>query len=302
MVPRRSLGDGSDIFTKEGRCSGKSGWPSCVYIFVTYVIQDVTVSYKHTTVFNIFIWYHEPFSLKQVDPLFLPSAIAQTSDSVTNSNSPTSPLETNLIAINANAQLPYKLTSSNFPAWHAQLDSLIIGFDLQGFINGSNPCPTLGSSPTAEVLTARNRWIRQDKLLLNGIFASVSESIMPLIATSSRSREAWLKLTQLYANRSRTRVMQLKDTLTSLNRGAKSVTDYLQQVKSTADELALVDSPLTNDDLTLYILNGLGSEYRDIAGSIHTRENPLTFEELHDLLVSHETYLHRLETLQQTTC
>ncbi|KAF5472305.1 hypothetical protein F2P56_009034 [Juglans regia] len=228
--------------------------------------------------------------------------MAQTSDSVTSSNSPTSPLETNLIAINANAQLPYKLTSSNFPAWRAQLDSLIIGFDLQGFINGSNPCPTLGSSPTAEVLTARNRWIRQDKLLLNGIFASLSESIMPLIATSSTSREAWLKLTQLYANRSRTRVMQLKDTLTSLNRGAKSITDYLQQVKSTADELALVDSPLTNDDLTLYILNGLGSEYHDITGSIHTRENPLTFEELHDLLVSHETYLHRLETLQQTTC
>ncbi|KAF5447207.1 hypothetical protein F2P56_032776 [Juglans regia] len=71
--------------------------------------------------------------------------------------------------------------------------------------------------------------------------------------------------------------------------------------KSNADELALVDSPLINDDLTLYILNGLGSEFRDIATPIQTRETPFTFEELHDLLVSHETYLKCLETLQQTT-
>ncbi|KAF5450345.1 hypothetical protein F2P56_030705 [Juglans regia] len=196
--------------------------------------------------------------------------MAQTPPSVTNSTSSIHPSEPNIISINANAHLPYKLTSSNFPAWRAQLESLIIGYDLQGFINGSNPCPILGSNPTAEAIAANSHWIHQDKLLLNGIFTSVSESIMPLIATSSTSREAWLKLTRLYANRSRTRVMQLKDTLTSLSRGSKSVTDYLQQVKSTADELALVDSPLTNDDLTLYILNCLGSQFRDIAGSIHT--------------------------------
>ncbi|KAF5442304.1 hypothetical protein F2P56_034975 [Juglans regia] len=235
-------------------------------------------------------------------------------------NTSTHPPENTIIAINAHNQLPYKLTSSNFPAWHAQFDSLVIGYDLQGFINGSHPCPTLGTNPTADAIingshpcptlgtnptadaiVARSRWIRQDKLLLNGIFASVSESIMPLIAASGTSREAWLKLTSLYANCSCTRVMQLKDQLTSLNRGSKTVTEYLQQVKCTADELALVDSPLTNDDLTLYILNGLGSEFCDIAAPIRTRETPLTFEELHDLLVSHETYLKRLETLQQST-
>ncbi|KAF5442762.1 hypothetical protein F2P56_035386 [Juglans regia] len=124
---------------------------------------------------------------------------------------------------------------------------------------------------------------------------------MPLIAASGTSREAWLKMTRLYANLSRTRVMQLKDNLTSLNRGSKSVTDYLQKVKSTVDELTLVDSPPTNDDLMFYIFNGLGSEFRDIAAPTQTRETPLTFEELHGLLVSHETFLKRFETLQQTT-
>lgn len=117
---------------------------------------------------------------------------------------------------------------------------------------------------------------------------------MPLVTASSTSREAWLKLIRLYANCSHTRVMQLKGNLMFLSCGSKSVIDYLKQVKSTIDELALVDSPLTNDDLTLCILNGLGYEFHDIAGTIRTQENPLVFEELHDLLVSHEM-------LQQTT-
>ncbi|KAF5445894.1 hypothetical protein F2P56_031569 [Juglans regia] len=227
--------------------------------------------------------------------------MSQSLPSVTTSPNFNVPSENNIVAINAHVQLLYKLNSSNFHAWRAQLDSLVIGYDLQGFIDDSNPCPILGINLTAESRVARSRWIRQDKLLLNGIFASVSESIMPLIVASGTSREAWLKLTRLYAHRSRTRVIQLKDTHTSLTRGSKSVTEYLQQIKTIADELALVDSLLTNDDLTLYILNGLGYDFRDIADPIRTSETSLKFEELHDLLVSHETYIKRLETLQQNT-
>ncbi|WKA01767.1 hypothetical protein VitviT2T_020032 [Vitis vinifera] len=52
----------------------------------------------------------------------------------------------------------------------------------------------------------------------------------------------------------------------------------------------------TDDDLTLYILNGLGSDFREIATPIREREKPLAFEELHDLLVGHDAYLRRLET------
>ena len=62
-----------------------------------------------------------------------------------------------------------------------------------------------------------------------------------------------------------------------------------------ADELAIIDHPVSDDDLTLYILNGLGIEFREIAAPIRAREISLKFEEIHDLLVSHESYLQRLE-------
>ena len=67
-------------------------------------------------------------------------------------------------------------------------------------------------------------------------------------------------------------------------------------MKSLADEIAIIDHPISDDDLTLYVLNGLGSDFREIAAPIRAREKSLAFEELHDLLVGHEHYLHRLET------
>ncbi|KAF8369553.1 hypothetical protein HHK36_032425 [Tetracentron sinense] len=75
--------------------------------------------------------------------------------------------------------------------------------------------------------------------------------------------------------------------------------DYLHAVKALADEIAIIDHPISDDDLTLYVLNGLGSDFWEIAAPIRARETPLAFEELHDLLVGHESYLQRLEAATQ---
>lgn len=91
--------------------------------------------------------------------------------------------------------------------------------------------------------------------------------------------------------------MQLKEDLTLLQRGSQSIIEYLHSVKNIADEFALIDAPVTNDDLTLYILNGLGLEYHEIVAPIRTHATFLTFEELHNLFLGHERYLKCLEHL-----
>ena len=82
--------------------------------------------------------------------------------------------------------------------------------------------------------------------------------------------------------------MQLKEELTMIKKRNQTVQEYLHTVKALADKISLIDHPITDDDLTLYILNGLGSDFRDIAALIRVREKPLAFEELHDLLVGHD--------------
>ena len=78
--------------------------------------------------------------------------------------------------------------------------------------------------------------------------------------------------------------MQLKEEITLIQRGNRSITEYLHAVKTLADEIATIDNSISDDDLTLYVLNGLGSEFQEIVAPIRARESPLTFEELHDLL------------------
>ncbi|KAK9266874.1 hypothetical protein L1049_027133 [Liquidambar formosana] len=46
-----------------------------------------------------------------------------------------------LISINAAAQLPLKLTSMNYPSWRAQFNALLFGYDLMGYMDGSQSCP-----------------------------------------------------------------------------------------------------------------------------------------------------------------
>jgi hypothetical protein len=134
-----------------------------------------------------------------------------------------------------------------------------------GYLDGTTKCPLVPPNSTEPgTNTTAILWFRQDQLLLNVILALISDNISPLIATAKTSVEDWSRLIQLYANRSRTRVMQLKESLTLLQKGDQSIFNYMQVVRTIVDELVMIDTPLSNDDITLYVLNGLGTNYKDI--------------------------------------
>ncbi|XP_057981221.1 uncharacterized protein LOC131166661 [Malania oleifera] len=135
----------------------------------------------------------------------------------------------------------------------------------------------------------------QDKLILHTILASISEPIMQLIAASSTAHDAWSKLQRLYANHSRTCVEQLKEELILIQRESHSVSKYLHAIKVLVDELAVIDSPVSMDDITFYVLNSLSPKFRDIAAPIWAHKTSFSFEELHDMLIDHESYLKRVE-------
>ena len=89
--------------------------------------------------------------------------------------------------------------------------------------------------------------------------------------------------------------MQLKEDLTLIQQGSCTMSEFLHAVKVIVDELSLIDAPVSDDDLTLYVLNGLGLEFRDMVVPIRTRETGLSFAELHDLLIGHEHYIKRMD-------
>lgn len=197
-----------------------------------------------------------------------------------------------VIQINASQSLSLKLNPNNYPSWYLQLDTLLAGLDLQGYIDGSFPCPTPTSA--AGISTANPeflRWKRQDKLILHAIIASFTEAIVPNISQCQTAMQAMAKLRAMYASRTHSRVMVLKKRLSNASQGNKSVTEYLNFVKGMADQLAMAQSPVQEDDLVVFILNGFSSDFKGISTAISNRENSITYEELFDKLVDFEIIL-----------
>ena len=98
-------------------------------------------------------------------------------------------------------------------------------------------------------------WYRQDKFIFHAIVVSVRESIISFIATAKTSPKAWEKLTKIFASKAQSR------KLTISTQEGRSVADYMHFMKNTTDGLALAQTPGVEEDLVIFILNGLGSKF-----------------------------------------
>ncbi|KAJ1414185.1 gag-polypeptide of LTR copia-type [Sesbania bispinosa] len=199
------------------------------------------------------------------------------------------PNRNNQYVIALNTQNSIKLTGSNFPAWKIQPNALLIGYDIVGFVDGTNTCP----APNHQDY---NYWCRQDQLILHAIISSVDQNVITLLSNVKSSKQAWDTLNKMFASKTRARIMYLKERLSRSTKRSKTMSRYLHDIKSLADELAVINCPLDDDDdIVIHILNGLGTDYREITAAIRERENPIGFDELHDLLTDFEAYQLRYE-------
>jgi hypothetical protein len=69
------------------------------------------------------------------------------------------------------------------------------------------------------------------------------------------------------------------------------VIDFLHSVKARTDELAILGTPMDKEDLIEKILDGLGDEYNELVHAVQARDTSITFDELHEKLLSFEASL-----------
>ena len=97
-----------------------------------------------------------------------------------------------------------------------------------------------------------------------------------------------------------------------LTRSSYSVTDFLVSIKHIVDELTALDEPLSDADLFIYNIHGLGPAYEELITALRTRVSIVLFEELFDKIIDMKPYfyatkniilnpLHLLSTLPNTT-
>lgn len=106
--------------------------------------------------------------------------------------------------------------------------------------------------------------------------------MQPLISSVTTSRDVWERLNSSFTSASRSRIISLKSKLVKNPKGNRRVAEYLQDMHFMADDIALAQSPIVEEDLLVHILSQLGDDYNTIVAAIKVRENPLSYLERFD--------------------
>ncbi|KAK8951385.1 hypothetical protein KSP39_PZI003284 [Platanthera zijinensis] len=204
----------------------------------------------------------------------------------------TSNLESTLPTVKSIRQdVSIRLKSTNYLPWKTQVLPVLRSLGLVGFIDGSATRPDPDDlSPNAV------QWHRLDQMVLTWLTNSLSEAALTQIGTCATSAEVWHSLEVLYGTLARSRILQLKSELQSMTKGALSMADYVQRVKSIAQNLASAGKPIDEDDLVMWLLRGLGSEFDPIVAAINLSRDSPTVDEVTALLFDFEL---RLQTTRR---
>ncbi|KAL5776957.1 hypothetical protein ACOSP7_009883 [Xanthoceras sorbifolium] len=82
--------------------------------------------------------------------------------------------------------------------------------------------------------------------------------------------------------------MQVQAQIQATKKGSLSITDYILKMRGFSDSLAAVGQPMSNKDLMLHVLQGLGSEYDAVIVTI-----TMSIYEAQFLLMSFEARLEQ---------
>lgn len=193
-----------------------------------------------------------------------------------------------IIELSTHTHFPIKLITTNFPSWRKHVLAMLMGLELEQFVDGRTEPPpkTLEGKPNP----AYRLWFRQDQILLGELLGSCSDTIQPIVSSAVTSNELFTRLTESYAGVSQSRIISLRSKLATNSKGTKPV-EYLNEMKAIADELALAHKPIDDDDLIVHILTHLGDDYKEISATLKIRDTPITFSDFYEKLVDHERSL-----------
>ncbi|XP_021776324.1 uncharacterized protein LOC110740136 [Chenopodium quinoa] len=185
-----------------------------------------------------------------------------------------------------------KLTPTNYIAWKAQIQATLLGYDLYKYVDGSFPSPPASinnAEGTSQANPAALTWFRQDRLVYGALVGTLSQELVPLISQSATVQEAWNILASTYENPSRGHFKQIKDHLAKITKRTQSISEYMQAIKQCTNHLASMGRPMEHEDIIDKVLLGLDYDiYKSVIDAVNARDAPISFEELHEKLITKE--------------
>ncbi|KAK1615934.1 hypothetical protein QYE76_021451 [Lolium multiflorum] len=191
------------------------------------------------------------------------------------------------------SSITVQLDRENYLLWKAQVVPTLHSYELIGYIDGTCTAPPK-TIPAAEANAepvpnpAYAEWFRRDQLVLSALLASLTPETIGQVLFLPTAVQVWATLANMFASRSKARMVQLRTQLGNTEKKEKSMSEYFHFMKNLADTMASIGYPIGEEETASYILAGLGERYDSLVTSITVSDN-LTLDDLYAHLVSYET-------------
>nr|GEV75576.1 reverse transcriptase domain-containing protein [Tanacetum cinerariifolium] len=137
----------------------------------------------------------------------------------------------------------------------------------------------LEAPPTTESSTIDPFHETNDSLVVMWMYSTISPKLVEMVVDVDTSAHGvWKRFKDLFHNNKDARVTQLDNEIWNMPIGCSSVTIFFQDIKSKADHLANLDSPVKDTSLVTYAING-----------IRSKEKAPTFDELRSMMLLEES-------------
>ncbi|KAK1608823.1 hypothetical protein QYE76_032496 [Lolium multiflorum] len=106
-------------------------------------------------------------------------------------------------------------------------------------------------------------WLAVDIHISLWFLATLSDDLHRLVVgADGRACSTWLQLQRFFLDKSTSRYLYLSKAFHNCPRGDLSVSDYASKLQGLADDLAAIDRPVDDRDLTSTFLDGLGEKFK----------------------------------------
>jgi len=205
-------------------------------------------------------------------------------------------IQTNSLSVRFSHKLSIKLTESNFLLWTQQVEGVIIVNQLHRFVVN----PKIPARFASEAYHTCNResdeyqqWLVQDQSLFIWLLSSLSESILPRTIGCKHSFQVWDKIHKHFQSIMKARVRQLRTELKTTKIGDKLITEYILRIKAIVDALLLIGDPISEQEHTDAILEGLPVEFNPFVLGYYGRSDVVSISDLEALLLVQEVQIDK---------
>ncbi|GJV34587.1 WRKY family transcription factor [Tanacetum coccineum] len=186
-----------------------------------------------------------------------------------------------IASIKACIPTPLDLEKLNYNSWSALFQRFCRTYEVHHHLEA----PPTTTPSTIDPLNETN-----NSLVVMWMYSTISPKLVEMVVDVDTSTYGvWTRLKDLFHNNKDARVTQLDNEIHNMTIRSSSVMDFFQDIKSKADHLANLESPVKDLSLVTYAINKIRSKYPDAARVIRFREKAPTFDELRSMMLLEES-------------